>query len=103
MSIKTTTYAIEIEGQSLADINKHGHHRPFLFLIDLFLKIFSSETVLPNELKLGRKQCEKLTDDRRRMPSDGKSSHCLWQGELKMLITCHMLKPDFCLSEVGQV
>jgi len=20
----------------------------------------------------------------RRMPSDGKSSHCLWQGELKM-------------------
>jgi hypothetical protein len=25
-------------------------------------------------------KCEKLTDDRRR---DGKSSHCLWQGELK--------------------
>jgi len=23
-------------------------------------------------------------DDRRRTPSDGKSSHCLWQGELKM-------------------
>ena len=22
-------------------------------------------------------------DDRRRTPSDGKSSHCLWQGELK--------------------
>jgi hypothetical protein len=29
-----------------------------------------------------RLKCEKLTDDRRRMPSDGKSSHCLWQGEL---------------------
>jgi hypothetical protein len=29
-------------------------------------------------------RCEKLTDDRRRTPSDGKSSHCLWQGELKM-------------------
>jgi hypothetical protein len=28
-------------------------------------------------------KCEKLTDDRRRTPSDGKSSHCLWQGELK--------------------
>ena len=28
-------------------------------------------------------KCEKLTDDRRRMPSDGKSSRCLWQGELK--------------------
>jgi hypothetical protein len=25
-------------------INKHGHHRQFLFLIGLFLKIFSSET-----------------------------------------------------------
>jgi hypothetical protein len=29
-------------------------------------------------------KCEKLTDDRQRTPSDGKSSHCLWQGELKM-------------------
>ena len=26
----------------------------------------------------------KLTDDGRQTPSDGKSSHCLWQGELKM-------------------
>ena len=33
-----------------------------------------------------RLKCEKLTDDRRRMPSDGKSSHCLWQGKLKMLL-----------------
>jgi hypothetical protein len=30
-----------------------------------------------------RLKCEKLTDEGRRMPSDGKSSHCLWQGELK--------------------
>ena len=30
-----------------------------------------------------RLKCEKLTDNSRRMPSDGKSSHCLWQGELK--------------------
>jgi hypothetical protein len=30
-----------------------------------------------------RLKCEKLTNDRRRMPSDGKSSPCLWQGELK--------------------
>ena len=29
----------------------------------------------------GRLKCEKLTDDKRRMPSDGKSSHCLWQGD----------------------
>ena len=30
-----------------------------------------------------RLKCEKLMDDRRRTPSDGKSSCCLWQGELK--------------------
>jgi hypothetical protein len=31
-----------------------------------------------------RLKCEKLTDDRQQMPSDGKSSRCLWQGELKI-------------------
>jgi len=30
-----------------------------------------------------RLKCEKLMDDRRRTPSDGNSSHCLLQGELK--------------------
>jgi hypothetical protein len=30
-----------------------------------------------------RLKCEKLTDNRRRVPSDGRSSHCLWQSELK--------------------
>ena len=29
-------------------------------------------------------KCEKLTDDRRKTPTDAKSSHCFWQGELKM-------------------
>jgi hypothetical protein len=29
-----------------------------------------------------RLKCENLTDDGRQTPSDGKSSHCLWQGEL---------------------
>jgi hypothetical protein len=31
-----------------------------------------------------RLKCEKLKEDGRRTPSDGKSSHCLWQGELKI-------------------
>ena len=34
-----------------------------------------------------RLKCEKLTEDRRQMPSDDKSSHCLCQGELKMIAT----------------
>ena len=38
---------------SFWSVNKHGHHRQFLFLIGWFLKIFP-ETTWPNKLKLGR-------------------------------------------------
>jgi len=39
-----------------------------------------------------RLKCEKLTVNRRRTQSDGKGSHCLWQGELKT-----MMNPFFLL------
>ena len=42
---------------------------------------------LAKGFQMRRSKCEKLMDDRRRMPSDDKSSHCLWQGELKILHT----------------
>jgi hypothetical protein len=44
-----------IDASYHVSINKYGCHRQFLFLIGWFLKIFSSETALPNEQKLGRK------------------------------------------------
>ena len=39
-----------------------------------------------------RLKCKKLMDDRRRTPSDGKSSHCLWQGELKISLCVYNLQ-----------
>jgi hypothetical protein len=47
----TTVWAGHILSWS---INKHGRHMQFLFLIGRFLKMFLSETTLPNEAKLGR-------------------------------------------------
>ena len=49
-----------------------------------------------------RLKCEKLTDDRRRTPSDGKSSRCLWQGELKNRRRCSLFIVCCQYSEVWQ-
>jgi hypothetical protein len=34
---------------------------------------------------------KRMTDDRRRTPSDGKSSYYLWQGLLKRVLKCEYL------------
>ena len=53
-----------------------------------------------------RLKCEKLTDDRRqtmddgrRTPSNGKSSHCLWQGELIREMIFFFNKASDCLIQ----
>jgi hypothetical protein len=90
----------------LGNINKHGHHRSFLFLIGWFLKK-SSPLKPPGQMNqnlvgsiLGRfsikiahfgwgvseEKIKMWKVNGRRTPSDGKSSHCLWQGELKMFV-----------------
>jgi hypothetical protein len=51
---------LSIDASYQVSINKHGHHRHFLFLIGRFLKIFYSETAWPNGLKRGRKHLWKV-------------------------------------------
>ena len=45
-----------------------------------------------------RLKCKKLMDNRRQKPSDGKSSHNLWQGELKRILKCEYLHVMYSIN-----
>jgi hypothetical protein len=67
---------------SSRSVNKHGGHRQFLFLIGRFLKIFSSETAMPNEPKLlpsfGSFD-QAVTEEKNIRNRTFRNKNCLWR------------------------
>ena len=39
-----------------------------------------------------------MTDNKWRTPSDAKSPHCLWQGELKRILKCEYLHVMYSIN-----
>jgi hypothetical protein len=68
---------------SSRSVNKHGHHRQFLFLIGWFL-LWNRFAKWTETIKMWKVNGRQTTYDGRRTPNYGKRSHCLWQGELQM-------------------
>jgi hypothetical protein len=80
---------------SSRSVNKHGRHRQFLVAMfvngsgqnEQSLERTFHRCFLPSFTSFGwgvsEEKIKMWKVNRRRMPSDGKSSHCLWQGELK--------------------
>ena len=75
-------------------INKHGHHRQFLFLVGRFLKVFSSETAWRNTANLYKN-----------MITTGNS--CFWLDEIyKNLLLWNLRRHNellLCRNDVWEI
>ena len=63
-------------------VNRSGQNEQFLErTLDASYQV---SVPLAEKFQMRNLKCETLADDGRQTPSDGKSSLCLWQGELKI-------------------
>ena len=82
---------IQPSGFRVEDLKKQANQKQKLPVVAMFVN-GSGQNEQSVQRTFHRLKCEKLTDDRRRTPSNGKNSHCLWQGELKTLYKASTMK-----------